>query len=127
MQPNFISRIELNPEILVGKPVIHGTRLSVSFILGLLAHGMTIPEILSEYEGLEREDILACLEFAQQRMEKETMSAFFEPQPLAAAVQTETPAESRQKAAAFLLADYENNPELTAFSVLETDAFYKMP
>lgn len=70
MQPNLISRIELNPEILVGKPIIHGTRLSVSFILGLLANGMTISEILLEYDGLQREDILACLEFAQQNLEE---------------------------------------------------------
>jgi uncharacterized protein (DUF433 family) len=47
-----------------GKPVIKGTRLSVQFILGLLAQGMTQEEILAEYYRLSPEDIRACLEFA---------------------------------------------------------------
>jgi uncharacterized protein (DUF433 family) len=51
---------------MVGKPVIRGTRLTVQYILGLLAHGATIEEILQEYEGLTREDILACLQFAKE-------------------------------------------------------------
>ena len=61
-------RIVVNPKIMVGKPVIKGTRLSVEFILGLLARGMTAEEILAEYEGLAREDILACLSFASQAL-----------------------------------------------------------
>ena len=61
-------RIVVNPKIMVGKPVIKGTRLSVEFILGLLARGMTSEEIIAEYEGLAREDILACLSFASQAL-----------------------------------------------------------
>ena len=60
----LLSRIGMDPKTMVGKPVIRGTRLTVDFILGLLAHGSTQEEILSEYDGLEREDIQACLLFA---------------------------------------------------------------
>ena len=62
----LLRRIEINPEIMVGKPVIKGTRLTVEFILNLLAKGATIEEILDEYEGLTKEDILACLLFASR-------------------------------------------------------------
>jgi len=46
---------------MVGKPIIQGTRLTVQYILSLLAHGASVTEILEEYEGLSQEDILACL------------------------------------------------------------------
>ncbi len=53
MQPiiekQLLERIALNPKVMVGKPVIRGTRLTVQYILGLLAHGATIAEILTEY------------------------------------------------------------------------------
>jgi uncharacterized protein (DUF433 family) len=65
----LLNRIVINPKVMVGKPVIRGTRLTVQFILGLLAHGATIDEILEEYEGLTREDILACLQFAKETLE----------------------------------------------------------
>ena len=54
-------RIVMNPEVLVGKPVVRGTRLSVDFLLGLMAQGWSEAEILRNYPGLEREDLLACL------------------------------------------------------------------
>jgi uncharacterized protein (DUF433 family) len=57
---------------MVGKPVIKGTRLTVEYILGLLAHGATITEILEEYEGLTQEDIQACLLFATKALENTT-------------------------------------------------------
>jgi uncharacterized protein (DUF433 family) len=53
---------------MVGKPVIRGTRLTVDYLLNLLAHGSTIEEILGEYEGLEREDIRAALLFASKSL-----------------------------------------------------------
>jgi len=65
----LLERIHMNPKILAGKPVICGTRLSVDFILNLLAHGATAQEILDEYEGLGLEDILACLLFAARSLE----------------------------------------------------------
>lgn len=68
-ETQLLNRITLNPKVMVGKPVIKGTRLTVEFILGLLAHGATINEILDEYEGLTREDIQACLLFATKSLE----------------------------------------------------------
>jgi len=65
---DLLQRIEMNPRIMAGKPVIRGTRLTVDFILNLLAHGATMEEILEEYEGLSREDILACLLFASRSL-----------------------------------------------------------
>jgi len=56
--------IVVDPEILAGKPVIRGTRLAVEFILELLASGQSEENILSNYPGLTREDILACLSYA---------------------------------------------------------------
>jgi uncharacterized protein (DUF433 family) len=62
----MLQRIETNPEVLVGKPVIRGTRLSVQFILNLLGHGESIESILQEYDYINREDIQACLLFANR-------------------------------------------------------------
>lgn len=56
----LLERITLNPNVMAGKPVIKGTRLTVEFILNLLAHGSTTGEILNEYVGLKPEDIQAC-------------------------------------------------------------------
>lgn len=60
----LLERITLNPRVMAGKPVIRGTRLTVEYVLNLLAHGATSEEILSEYEGLAPEDIRACFLFA---------------------------------------------------------------
>ena len=57
-------RIELNPEILVGKPVVRGTRLSVEFILDRLADGWTTGELIGKYPSLAEEDVFACLRYA---------------------------------------------------------------
>lgn len=65
----LLKRIVLNPKVKVGKPVIRGTRLTVDFILNLLAHGSTVNEILDEYKGLTLEDIQACFLFATKSLE----------------------------------------------------------
>jgi len=57
-------RIAVDAEILAGKPVIRGTRIAVEFLLELLASGQSESEILSNYPGLTKEDILACLAYA---------------------------------------------------------------
>ena len=57
-------RIVVDPEVLAGKPLIRGTRLAVEFILELLADGQSQSEVLTNYPGLTREDILACLSYA---------------------------------------------------------------
>jgi uncharacterized protein (DUF433 family) len=65
----LLNRIRTDPKIMVGKPVIQGTRLTVEYILNLLAHGATTAEILEEYEGLVEDDIRACLLFASRSLE----------------------------------------------------------
>lgn len=59
-----LDRIAVDPQILGGKPVIRGTRIAVEFVLELLAAGQSEREIISNYPGLTREDILACLSYA---------------------------------------------------------------
>ena len=68
----LLERITVDPKVMVGKPVIKGTRLTVEYILNLLAHGATVREILSEYEGLTQEDIQACILFATKSLESTT-------------------------------------------------------
>ncbi|MBS1253303.1 MAG: hypothetical protein MAG451_02352 [Anaerolineales bacterium] len=65
----LLERIALNPKVMVGKPVIKGTRLTVEYILNLLAHGATEEEIMEEYKGLRQEDIRACILFAARSLE----------------------------------------------------------
>jgi uncharacterized protein (DUF433 family) len=68
----LLERIESNPQVLGGQPVLKGTRLAVAYILRLLASGATPEEILHEYEGLTLEDIQACLLFAAETLENVT-------------------------------------------------------
>lgn len=68
----LLERITINPKVMVGKPVIRGTRLTVEYILNLLAHGATMTEIISEYKGLTQEDIQACILFASKSLENMT-------------------------------------------------------
>lgn len=56
-------RIVINPKVMVGKPVISGTRIPVEMIVRLLAQGMTVQEILDDYPNLKKEDIKAALEY----------------------------------------------------------------
>lgn len=64
----LLERITCDPRVMVGKPVIKGTRLTVELILNLLAHGSSVAEILEEYDGLTAEDIQACFLFAAQSL-----------------------------------------------------------
>jgi len=68
-EKQMLERIVINPDVKVGKPVIKGTRLTVEYILGLLAQGTTFDKILQEYDGLTTEDIQACLLFATKTLE----------------------------------------------------------
>ena len=78
-ESDLLERITKNQKVKVGKPVIGGTRLTVEFILGLLAHGMTVEEILEEYSGLTRDDVLACLRYAEKTMAE---NLFFPAKPV---------------------------------------------
>jgi len=64
-------RIELNPEILVGKPVVKGTRLAVEFVVDLLAQGWTEDTVIKNYPGLTADDIRACLHYASAALQAE--------------------------------------------------------
>ncbi len=67
----IMERITANKEILGGKSIIKGTRISVEFILELLASGVTEGEILEDYPHLTKEDIHACLEYAARALKNE--------------------------------------------------------
>ena len=62
---DLLGRIAVDPEVMVGKPVIKGTRLTVEHMVGLLTHGMTIEEVIDEF-GIERDDLQACLLFTSE-------------------------------------------------------------
>jgi uncharacterized protein (DUF433 family) len=64
----LLSRITINPEICHGKPVIRNLRYPVESLLEYLAGGDAIEDVLAEFPDLEREDLLACLEFAAQSL-----------------------------------------------------------
>jgi uncharacterized protein (DUF433 family) len=64
-------RIVVDSSILAGKPVVRGTRLSVEFIIGLMADGWGEADILRNYPGLTREDIAACLAYARDILKSE--------------------------------------------------------
>jgi uncharacterized protein (DUF433 family) len=68
---NWRDHIELNPEVLVGKPVLKGTRLAVEFILEMLAEGVSEQEILANHPRLTREGILACIAYATEIVRSE--------------------------------------------------------
>jgi Uncharacterized conserved protein len=68
---NWQDRITLDPNVLVGKPVIKGTRISVEFVINLLSRGWTEEQILKEYDHLTREDIQACLAYASDVLKSE--------------------------------------------------------
>ena len=64
-------RITLDPDVLAGKPVVRGTRLSVEFVIGLLADGWSESDILANYPNLAHDDIIACLEYARDMLSSE--------------------------------------------------------
>jgi uncharacterized protein (DUF433 family) len=63
---NWRDHIELNPDVLVGKPVLKGTRLAVEFILEMVAIGVPEAEILANYPRVTHEAILACVAYATE-------------------------------------------------------------
>lgn len=69
----LLERITINPKIFGGKPIVRGMRISVEMILGLLAQGTTIEEILEDYPDLEREDVLACITYAHAVLANESL------------------------------------------------------
>ncbi|MGE0384359.1 MAG: DUF433 domain-containing protein [Gammaproteobacteria bacterium] len=68
-------RIVSDPEVLVGKPVIRGTRISVDLIVGWMANGWSVEQVLEAYPFLSREDVLAALAFAAELLREEQYAA----------------------------------------------------
>jgi uncharacterized protein (DUF433 family) len=68
---NWQERIVIDPAVLLGKPIIKGTRISVEFIIDLLAQGWMTEQILEEYDHLQPEDIRACLAYASEVLKSE--------------------------------------------------------
>jgi len=66
MREDLLKRIETNPQVMLGKPVIRGTRLTVEIILEKLSSGMTPEEIQMEYPFIEADDIRAALLYASE-------------------------------------------------------------
>ena len=64
-------RIAVDPDVLVGKPVVKGTRIAVEFVIDVLARGWTTERILREYDYLTAEDIRACLTYAGEVVKSE--------------------------------------------------------
>ena len=71
MQKEIFKRIVCNPDILSGKPVIRGTRISVEFLMELLANNWTHEEIMENYPQIKKEDILAALEYSLSLLKEE--------------------------------------------------------
>jgi uncharacterized protein (DUF433 family) len=64
-------RIVTNRNVLGGKPILEGTRISVAFLLQLLAAGMNVGQIVDEYPGVQPDDVLAAVDYARQVVEGE--------------------------------------------------------
>jgi len=73
MEKLLDQRIEVNPRVMVGKPVIRGTRIPVELIVRMLAQGIPEPDILREYPNLEPEDIRAALDYAARVLADEAV------------------------------------------------------
>ena len=67
-----MNRIELNPEVCNGRPVVRGTRITVQTVLSYLTAGDSVDEVLRAHPTLSREDVLACLNYAQRLSEIHT-------------------------------------------------------
>jgi uncharacterized protein (DUF433 family) len=75
MNPNLLDRITVNPAQCGGRPCIRGYRIRVTDVLDLLGAGLSIDEVLEEFENLEREDIQAVMQYASLRMRSPVLAA----------------------------------------------------
>jgi uncharacterized protein (DUF433 family) len=74
----LLERISINPKVMVGKPVIRGTRIPVEMVVKMLAQGIPETDILEEYPGLQPEDIRAALAYASATLENEEIYTLVE-------------------------------------------------
>ena len=70
---NTQQRITINPEVMLGKPVIKGTRITVELILRQLAEGLAVEDILKNYPHLTREDVFAAIGYGAELVEEESV------------------------------------------------------
>ena len=75
METNYKGKIESNPDIMLGKPVIKGTRITVELILKRLSEGASMDEILEGYLNITKDDILACLSYSADVIGEEELIA----------------------------------------------------
>lgn len=68
---NYQQYIQIDPDVLAGKPVIKNTRIPVSLVLNLMAHGYTIERVIKAYPNLKKNQIIAAIEFAAERLNRE--------------------------------------------------------
>ncbi len=78
MEKKINKRIVINPDVMVGKPIIKGTRIPVDTIVRLIANGMAQDEILEDYPNLKKEDIKAALEYVADVVEGEDVFPLIE-------------------------------------------------
>jgi uncharacterized protein (DUF433 family) len=64
----LLQRLSIDPSVMLGKPVMKGTRLTVEYVIDRLAHGASTADLLAEYEGLRPDDVAACLLFAKESL-----------------------------------------------------------
>jgi uncharacterized protein (DUF433 family) len=69
------ARIVIDPEVLVGKPVIRGTRIAVELVVDLLGRGYTVEQILAQYDHISAQDVQACLAYAGEVLRSERVYA----------------------------------------------------
>ena len=77
-RPGYLNRITVDPDILVGKPVITGTRIPVSLVLNLLAHDYTFDRIIEAYPILTADDIRAAIAYAGARLDRDMVRSLVE-------------------------------------------------
>jgi uncharacterized protein (DUF433 family) len=75
METNYKGKIKSNPDIMLGKPVIKGTRITVELILKRLSEGASMDEILEGYPNITKDDILACLSYSADVIGEEELIA----------------------------------------------------
>ncbi|HPJ36780.1 MAG TPA: DUF433 domain-containing protein [Spirochaetota bacterium] len=68
---NYKEKICISPDIMLGKPVIRGTRITVEFIIKKMSEGMEIDDIISEYPPVQKDDIMACLAYSADVISKD--------------------------------------------------------
>ena len=68
---NWRDKIVIDPNVLLGKPIIKGTRIAVEFVIELLARGWSMEKIFEEYDHLTKDDIQACLGYASEILKSE--------------------------------------------------------